>query len=126
MDKKAKVILENATVADYHELAEIFHTAKINTEIVKQNKTGSEMGFGFGELIVLLPLVLPYVVQFRKVLVAYFTYKKPLNKKTSITLERNGKKLKIESENESMPSIEQFMDFFAEDTVGISQNSSCE
>ena len=57
---------------------------------------------------------------------AYFTYKKPLNKKTSITLEHNGKKLKIESENESIPSVEQFMDFFAEDTVGISENSPCE
>ena len=97
MDKKVKVTLEDATIADYHELAEIFHTANINTEIVTQNTTGSEMGLGFDELVVL------------------FTYKKPLNKKISITLEHDGKKLKIESENESIPSIEQFMGFFTED-----------
>jgi hypothetical protein len=115
MDKKVKVTLEDATIADYHELAEIFHTANINTEIVTQNTTGSEMGLGFDELVVLFPLVVPFVVQFRKVLVAYFTYKKPLNKKISITLEHDGKKLKIESENESIPSIEQFMGFFTED-----------
>ena len=29
MDKKVKVTLEDATIADYHELAEIFHTANI-------------------------------------------------------------------------------------------------
>lgn len=126
MDKKVKVTLENATVADYHELADIFNSADINTKIVTQNTNGTEMGIGFGELIVLLPLLAPFVVQFRKVLVAYFTYKKPLNKKTSITLECNGKKLKIESENESMPSVEQIIAFFAEDTMDISGNVPCE
>ena len=29
MDKKVKVTLEDATVANYHELAEIFHSANI-------------------------------------------------------------------------------------------------
>lgn len=126
MDNKIKVTLEDATVADYHELAHIFSSANINTEIVAQNANGSEMGFGFSELVVLLPLLVPFVVQFRKVIVAYFTYKKPLNKKTSITLECNGKRLKIESENESVPSVEQFIAFFSEDIKDISEDSPCE
>jgi len=114
MDNKIKVTLDNATVADYHELQRIFNSGNINAEILTQDSTGSEMGFGFSELVVLLPLIVPFVIQLRKILTAYFTYKKPLNSKTSVTLECNGKKLKIESENEPIPSVEEFMAFFGE------------
>lgn len=124
-NKKIKVILNEATVADYYELERIFNLENIKSEIVTQNTDGTEMGIGFNEFIVLLPLLTPFVIQFRKVLVAYFKYKKPLNKKTMITLEYNGKKLIIESENEAMPSVDEFMTFLGKDTKEISVDESC-
>ena len=126
MDNKIRVTLESSDVAEYYELAEIFHSSDICVEIVTQKANGAEMGVSFSELVVLLPLVVPFIVQFRKILVAYFKYKKTLKKKTSITLECNGKKLKIESENESMPSVEQFMAFFTTEKLDISEDSNCE
>lgn len=124
-NNKIKVILNEATVADYYELERIFNSGNIKSEIVTQNTDGTEMGIGFNELIVLLPLLTPFVIQFRKILVAYFKYKKPLNKKTTITLEYNGKKLKIESDNEAMPSVDEFMIFFGKDTKNMSMDESC-
>lgn len=125
MENTIKVILNEATVDDYYELERIFNSGNIKSKIVTKNTDGTEMGFGFNELVVLLPLLVPFVIQFRKILVAYFKYKKPLNKKTSITLEYNGKKIKIESENAAMPSVEQFMDFFCIDTDNVSKDESC-
>lgn len=123
-NNKIKVILNEATVADYYELERIFNSGNIKSEIVTQNTDGTEMGIGFNELIVLLPLLTPCVIEFRKILIAYFKYRKPLNKKTTITLENNGKKLKIESENEAMPSVDEFMIFFGKDTKDMSINES--
>lgn len=112
MDKKIKITLDHAAVADYYELESIFNSGNIKAEIMTQDSDGTEMGFGFRELIVLLPLLTPFVIQFRKILIAYFAYKKPLNKNTSITLECNGRKLEIKEKNGSVPSIEELMIFF--------------
>ena len=114
MKEKFKITLSDATMADYYELKDIFVAGNISAEIETKDMTGNEMGLELSELVVLLPLLVPFVVQLRKVLVAYFTYRKPLNKKTCVTLEYRGRKLKIESENESVPSIEDFMTFFDE------------
>lgn len=121
---KIKVILTNATIDDYYELERVFKSGNINAEILTKNASGAEMGFGFSELVVLLPLLTPFVIQFRKVLTAYWTYKKPLNKKRSVILECNGKKLKIESENDEMPSVDELMVFFGENTCDISIDGS--
>lgn len=115
MGEKVKIALDDATMADYYELKDILATGNISAEIETKGTTGNEMGFEFNELVVLLPLLTPYVVQLRKVLVAYFTYKKPLDKKTQVTLEYKGKKLKITSENEMLPSVEELMTFFGKD-----------
>lgn len=123
---KIKINIDEATVADYYELERIFKTGNISAEIVTKSTTGVEMGFGFSELIVLLPLLTPFVIQFRKVLSSYWAYKKNLKKKTSITLECNGRKLKIESENDVVPSVDELMVFFGENTNNISGDETCE
>ena len=119
MRERLNIKLMDATTADYHELKDILVAGDINAQIETKNTTGSEMGLDFNELVVLLPLLTPAIIQLRKVLVAYFTYKKPLNKKTRVTLEYKGKKLKIESQNEVMPSVEEFIAFFGEDITDI-------
>ena len=116
MVRKIKVVLDGATAADYYELERIFNSGSIAAEIVTQKADGTEMGFDFRELIVLLPLAASFMIQFRKILVAYLKYKKTSNKKTVITLENGAKKLKIESENDMIPSIDEFMTFFNEET----------
>ena len=121
---KVRVILDEANAADYYELERIFRSGNISTEIVTKNTTGTEMGFEFSELIVLLPLLVPYVIQFRKILTAYWIYKKHI-KKIAITLECNGKKLKIESNNGVIPDIDELMAFFGENANNISADENC-
>lgn len=125
-DCKVKIILDNATAAEYYELERILSSGNIKTEIVPQKVLGSdEMGIEFNELVVLLPLLTPFVIQLRKIIVAYFAYKKPINKKTSITLVCNGRKIKIDSENETIPDVDQLLTFFGFDSQNETADASC-
>lgn len=112
MKERIKVNLENVGIKEYYELEKILKRFGIETEIIKKESDGTEMGFGFNELIILVPLLTPVLVQLRKAFEAYLDYKKPLNQKMCITLEKEGKKLKIKSENITLPSIEEFTNFF--------------
>lgn len=107
-----KVKLENVTIKEYYELEKILKRYGLDTEIISNETDGTELGFGFSELIILLPLLTPIVVELRKAFEAYLDYKKPLKQKISIKLEKNGKKLQIKSENSSLSSIEDFTAFF--------------
>lgn len=104
--------LDNANIKEYFELEKILKRYGIQTEFIQNKADGTEMGFGFSELIILLPLLTPMVVQMRKAFVAYLDYKKPLNQKISITLEKDGKKIQIKCENGDLPSIDEFTTFF--------------
>ena len=112
MKERIKVTLENVTVKEYYELEKILKRYGIETEFIMKETDGTEMGFGFNELIILLPLLTPIIAQLRKAFEAYLDYKKPLNQKISVTLEKQGKKLQIKSENNTLPSIEEFTEFF--------------
>lgn len=123
---KVKIILENATVAEYYELERILISGKINAKIVPQKDfTTDEMGMEFNELVVLLPLLTTAVVQLRKIIVAYFTYKKTTNKKTSITIVFNDRKVKIDSENEPIPDVNQLLEFLALGSQAEPEDVSC-
>lgn len=112
MKERIKVNLENVGTKEYYELEMVLKRYGIETEVIQKETDGTEMGFGFDELIILLPLVTPLVVQLRKAFEAYLDYKKPSNQKISVTLEKEGKKLQIKSENSALPSIEEFTEFF--------------
>lgn len=112
MKERIKVNLENVGVKEYYELEKILKRYGIETEVIQKKTNGTEMGFGFNELIILLPLITPIAVQLRKAFEAYLAYKKPLNQKISVTLERSGKKLQIKSENNTLVSIDEFTEYF--------------
>lgn len=113
--KEIKVKLENASIKEYYELEKILKINGIETKIVLNESDGTEMGFGFNELIILLPLLTPLAVQVRKAFEAYLIYKKPVKQKVSVVLEKKDKKLKIDSENSQLPDIATFSAFFDED-----------
>lgn len=108
------VILENANTLDYYELEKILIRNGINAKVNHKELDGSELGLTFEELIILLPLLTPIVVQLRKAFEAFLDYKKPLNRKISITLEKKGKKLQITSENNDLIDIKELSSFFDE------------
>ncbi len=108
---KVTVKLENATTKDYHELKKILDLNGIHSEI-SHKEYDDQLGLSFDELIILLPLLVPFAVEVRKAFEAYLDYKKSQKKKTIVHLEKNNKTLKISSENEEIPSLEDFNAFF--------------
>lgn len=125
-DCEVKIILDDATVAEYYELERILNSGNIKAKIVPQKECGTdEMGIGFNELVVLLPLLTPFVIQLRKIIVAYLTYKKPMNRKTSISLVYNDRKIKIDLENETIPDIDKLLSFFGLDEKNEVVNEQC-
>ena len=118
--KNVKIIIEGGAISDYYELESILKTGGINASIINDEMNGSELGLGFGELIVLIPLITPVIIELRKIIVSYLKYRQPLNKKTSIDLEYNGKKIRIESENDTIPNIDELMTFFNDTTDSTS------
>lgn len=109
---KVIVKLENATTKDYHELKKILDLNGIHSEISHKEYDDNQLGLSFDELIILLPLLVPFAVEVRKAFEVYLDYKKSQKKKTIVHLENNNKTLKISSENEEIPSIEDFNTFF--------------
>lgn len=107
-----KVTLENASIKDYYDLEKILKRNGIEVKIIEQSPQGTEMGVSFSELIILLPLLTPIAVQIRKAIEAYLVFKKPLKQEIVVTLEKNGKKMKIQAVNSQFPDIETFRAFF--------------
>lgn len=56
---------------------------------------------------------------------AYWKYHKPVKKTGTITFQHGGKKLKIEFQNQELPSIDKFTSFFSEpDSSTMNQESA--
>lgn len=111
---KYRVILEGSKISDYYEFEKVLKKNGIDASVINAESKGDEMGLAFEGLVILLPLLTPAFIQFRKALKSYFDYKKSQRKRISVTLEKNGKKLKIEAENEDIPDVSAFMRFFAD------------
>lgn len=107
-----KVVLHDSDEAEYYQFAEILKAYGIENKIVEKTGDGNEMGFGFSELIVLLPVLVPVLVEFRKALESYLNYKKSRVSKVDITLEKGNKKLHINTENSELPDIDNLKSFF--------------
>ena len=112
MHKKINICLNNGTMADYDELERILKTATFKTVREETNSNSNGMGMDLGALAVMLPVVYPYIVELRKTLSSYFSYKQSRTKEFSITLENDGKKLEMNVKNYDLPSISEFMAFF--------------
>ena len=112
MDKKINLYLGNGSMADYDELDHILKTATFKTVRIEDNSNPNRMGIDWALLAVMLPVVYPYIVEFRKTLISYFSYKQSQSKEFSITLENDGKKLEMSVKNVDIPSIDEFMTFY--------------
>ncbi len=112
---KYRITLENSKMIDYYELEKTLKRSGIDTIIQNKESDGTELGEVFDGLIILLPLLTPAVIQLRKAIDSYFKYKKSQTKKVSITIEKNGKKMKIDTENADVPDVNKFLQFFAEE-----------
>lgn len=111
MEKKINVFIENGSRADYAELERILQSGSFKTE--RNNSLNPDsMGFDFTDLVVLLPAIYPYVVELRKTLSSYLSYKKTQIPEFKLTLENNGKKLHMEAKNMVVPDITEFKSFF--------------
>lgn len=111
---KYRITLENSKMADYYELEETLKRSGIDTLMQNKKSDGTELGVVFDGLIIFLPLLTPAIIQLRKAVASYFDYKKSQAKKVSITIEKNGKKIKIDTENADIPSVDEFLQFFGE------------
>lgn len=109
--KKITVYMGDAANKEYIDFSKILNVHGIKTAMVQSAGDGNEMGVGFEELVILLPLLTPVIVEFRKALEAYFAYKKPMNKKKSITLQNGNKKMIIEGENCDIPDVKTLKEF---------------
>lgn len=109
-----RIILEKPKMVDYYELEKTLKRSGIDTLMQNQKSDGTELGVVFDGLIVLLPLLTPAIIQLRKAIISYFEYKKTQTKKVSITIEKNNKKIKIDTENANIPSVDELLQFFAE------------
>lgn len=110
--EKINIYLDNGTMEDYDELERILKTAAFKTVRTEDNSNPNGMGIDWGTLAVMLPVIYPYIVELRKTLVSYFSYKKSQTKEFSIALENNGKRLEMNVKNADVPSIDEFMTFF--------------
>lgn len=113
--EKYRVVLENSKVKDYYELERVLKRSGVDVSIQNPDSDGTEMGSVFDSLIILLPLVTPTVIQLLKALSTYFEYKKTQAKKVSIVIEKNGKTMRIETENIDILSAEEFISFFSDE-----------
>lgn len=112
MDKKINIYLDKGSMADYDELDRILKTAAFKTVRTEDNSNPNRMGIDWAALAVMLPVVYPYIVELRKTLASYFSYKQSQTKEFSIILENNGKRLEMNVKNVDAPSIDEFMTFF--------------
>lgn len=112
MKKNIKVILNEPDISDYYLFSDILAEFGIDNEIIESEQEGNELGFDFSELIVLLPILLPYLEQLRKAVEAYFDYKKSMVAKVEVTLKNGEKELHINSENSEIPDIDTLVKFF--------------
>lgn len=110
--EKVKIILVGSSVKEYYELNDILQRHQISSEIIENKGIGDELGFGFEELIILLPAMVPIFIQLRKAFEAYLLYKKPISRRIKIILEKDDKKLEIVSEDGAIVDIEKFEKFF--------------
>lgn len=111
MEKKINVFIENGSMAEYAELEIILRRRSFKTE--RNNILNSDaMGFDFATLVVLLPAIYPFVVELRKTLSSYLSYKKTQIPEFKLTLENNGKKLHMDAKNMVVPDITEFKSFF--------------
>lgn len=112
MDKIIRIFIDDGSVADYAELDSVLTSANFRTKRLTDEIDSNTMGLDLTQLVIILPVVFPYIEQLQKTLSSYFLYKKGTPKKYSITLENDGKKLKMDVENADLPSIEEFLAFF--------------
>ena len=111
MENKINIFIENGSGSEYAELEKILQNNSFKTER-KSNLNSDEMGFDFADLVILLPVVYPFVVELRKTLCSYLSYKKTQTPEFKLTLENNGKKLHMEAKNMNIPNIDEFNSFF--------------
>lgn len=111
MKKKINVFIENGSRSEYAELERILQSSSFETER-NDILNPDAMGFDFATLAVLLPAIYPYVVELRKTLSSYLSYKKTQIPEYKLTLENNGKKLHMEAKNMAVPDITEFKSFF--------------
>ena len=112
MNKSFKVNLNKTDISDYYLFSNILSKYGIENKIIEKDQEGNELGFDFSELIVLLPVLLPFLEQLRKAVEAYFDYKKGMVAKVEVTLKNGNKELHISSENSEIPDIETLEKFF--------------
>lgn len=111
MEKKINVFIENGSRSEYAELERILQSSSFRTQ--RNNILNSDaMGFDFSTLVILLPAIYPFVVELRKTLSSYLSYKKTQMPEFKLTLENNGKKLHMEAKNMIVPDITEFKSFF--------------
>ena len=108
---KVNIRIEGTNVSDYYILHDILKKKNIPSEIKEHEGNGNELGFGFEELIILLPLTYPILKQLTDAFASYLSYRST-TKKVRIVLERDNKKLKIESGDGKLPDIKVYEDFF--------------
>ena len=112
MNKKIGICLDKGTMSDYEELERILKTAAFKTAVEETCSNPNGMGIDWGYLMVIIPAIYPCIVEFRKTICSYLSYKESKTKEFSIVLENNGKKLEMSSKNVDTPNIDEFMKFF--------------
>lgn len=112
MVQKINIYLNNGRREDYEELERVLKTAAFKTIREAENPNPDGMGIDWATLVVMLPIVYPYMEEFRKALKSYLSYKSSQTKEFSIELENADKKMKISGKNMDIPSVDDFMDFF--------------
>lgn len=109
---EAIIRLVNVNVKDYYTLADILKRHNINNELRENKITEDSLGFGFSELVVLLPLTVPLIAELRQAFESYLNYKSASNK-VRILIEKDNEKLEVEGDSGKLvQDLKVFEEFF--------------
>ena len=112
MVQKVNIYLNGESGFDYDELEKVLKTATFEVVRAAEKSNPNGMGIDWSSLVVLLPALYPYIVEFRKTLKSYLSYKQSMTKEFSLRLENNGKQIEINGKNIDFTSLDDFLEFF--------------
>jgi len=111
--EKIQVEIQGGNVSDYYYLKDSLKQINVDANINEPKSTCEGLGFGFQELIILLPLAVPVLIELRQMFDSFLKYlsSKNANKQVKIIMVNGDKKLEIYSKNGKLPDIEEYRKF---------------
>ena len=118
------VRINSGTAEDYYDLESLLNENGIKTAHLETEENHDAMGLSINTLVIILPLLVPYIVQLRKIWAIYFKYKKSQKQTVELSIEKDDKKIKIKADDFNDDSVKRLMDWFLEESKSTNGTGS--